>query len=74
MQSALQEVEEELNNKTQLLETRNTELKMLHGKLVDSELQMKNELQRKDADWTALQEGYHKVGGHYLIQYDNSYI
>ena len=74
MQSALEETKEELNNKTQLLETRDTELKVLHGKLVDSELQMKIELQRKEADWTALQEDYHRVGGHYLIQYNNSYI
>lgn len=62
VQSDLHEAKEELNEKAQHLETRNTELKMLHEKLDDSEKQMKKELQRKEADWNALQESYHKVG------------
>ena len=57
MQTELQEVKADLNEKTQLLETRDAELKMLDKKLVDSG----NELQKKEAEWNDLQEIYHKV-------------
>ena len=61
MQTELQEAKEDLNEKTQLLETRDAELKMLHTKLLDSGEQMKNELQKKKAEWNDLREIYHKV-------------
>ena len=61
IQIELQEVKEDLNEKTQLLETRDADLKMLHKQLVDSEEQMKNELQIKEAEWNNLRENYHKV-------------
>ena len=61
MQTELQEAKEDLNEKTQLLKTRSEELKMLDKKLVDSGEQMKNELQKREAEWNNLQEIYHKV-------------
>ena len=57
MQTELQEVKEDLNEKTQLLIIRDEELKSL----VDSEEQMKKELQKKEAEWNDLREIYHKV-------------
>ena len=57
MQTELQEAKEDLNVKTELLKIRDEELKSL----VDSEEQMKNELQKKEAEWNDLRETYHKV-------------
>ena len=50
MQSQLQDAKEELDAKAQHLGTRDAELKMLNGKLVDSE-----------SNWKALQNDYKKV-------------
>ena len=60
-QSELQDARDELKEKAELVETRGDELKILHGKLVDSEEQVKNDQQRKIAEWNTLQESYRKV-------------
>lgn len=57
MQTQLREAQEDLNEKNQHLGARDAELKMVHGKLVDSELQAKS----KEAEWVALRESYQKV-------------
>ena len=61
MQTELQEAKEDLNEKTQLLKSRDEELKMVDKKLVESGEQMKNKLQKREADWNNLQKIYHKV-------------
>lgn len=58
LQSQLRDAKEDLDEKTQFLETRGAELKVLNGKLVDFEFHVKS----KEADWTDLQERYQQVG------------
>ena len=60
-QSELQDTRDDLKEKAELVETKDAQLKVLHGKLVDSEEQMKNEQQRNIAEWNTLQESYRKV-------------
>ena len=60
-QSELQDTMDDLKEKAELVETKDAQLKVLHGKLVDSEEQMKNEQQRNIAEWNTLQESYRKV-------------
>ena len=64
MQSELQDAEDDLAEQAQRINTRDAELKILHGKLVDLEKQIKDENDkslRMNADWNALQEEYRKV-------------
>lgn len=61
MQSELQEARDDLKERAQLLATREAELKILDGHMLDSEMQMEKEIQRMKYDQNALQEVYHKV-------------
>ena len=71
LQSDLHEAKDDLTEKVQLLRARDAELKMLHKKLDDTERQVKDEQQRKEADQSSWQDGYHKVGHslHYLCNF-----
>lgn len=51
-----------MREKVQLLTARDAELKMLHEQLDESEKQVKDEQQRKEADQNSWQDGYYKVG------------
>ena len=64
LQSELQEAKDDLAEQAKRMDTRNAELKMLNGKLVELEKQIKDENDkslRLKADWNALQEDYRKV-------------
>ena len=64
MQSELQEAKDDLAEQAKRMDTRNAEIMMLSGKLVELEKQMKDKNDkslRLKADWNALQEDYRKV-------------